>query len=391
MTSGAFVLRQLTSTGRVFGEAIASIGPAQAKSLRRFSYAWRRVLRGRDTPLTRMVLEQEGQRLKAAVELLPESERYEAAMAIHMRVTTVFVQDIDSLLAVAKATSTLLDPAREKLVAHVVNGIHLEVADLFKRAGAGEKLSAIDNVVVKDFATLKALTGSRFDDVLLEIVRESVRQLKSSAGAPVASVSSRLNSIQGAVAQAGFFSSAEFRSWLATGLVAVRRQMRGLRRTWTATVVTEGRIYLARRIPTGGYVLEEFVDGAIVTHEKTAASGRLAKGFLSRSAQVKAELRVSALPQNLRDELRRTPGWGSEAAVMFIPSGSGYKVLELVAPPVGLEPERMLIAAAGGVWPANLSVPPSVARTITAQGPLTRDACRSIGSFVLRKARALLE
>ena len=132
------------------------------------------------------------------------------------------------------------------------------------------------------------------------------------------------------------------------------------------------------------------MDGAIVVHESTAQAGRLPRGFPRFTAQVKAEVDISALPQNLRDELRRTPSWGSEDAIMLIPSGKNYRALQVTPPPEGLGLERVLIAAEGGRWPSNLVVPPSVYQTLKAEGPLTRDACRAIASFALSKTRAAL-
>jgi hypothetical protein len=164
-----------------------------------------------------------------------------------------------------------------------------------------------------------------------------------------------------------------------------------LGRGWTTAAITEGRIYLAIRTKNGRYMIREYVDGAIVSYEKVA-SERLAKGFVGFSAQVKVEEEISALAQNLQDELRRTPGWGSSDSILLFPSGGGsYKAMQMIPPPSSITPERMLIAAEGGRWPLSPELPASVAKTIKAEAPLTRDACRSFAGHALDTASAALQ
>jgi len=162
----------------------------------------------------------------------------------------------------------------------------------------------------------------------------------------------------------------QFRVIVASKLKDIRLPVRlALGPGWTTAAITEGRIYLAIRTKKGSYMIREYVDGAIVSYEKIA-SERLAKGFVGFSAQVKVEEVISALAQNLQDELRRTPGWGSSDSILLIPSGGGsYKAIQMIPPPLSFTPERMLIAAEGGRWPLSPELPASNAKTIKAEDP----------------------
>jgi hypothetical protein len=408
---GASILkaRRLASVGRVFGDAIRSLGPAEAASLKRFGNAWRAVLRGQDTPAIRSVLLNEGDRLRAAVERLPNATasdaatRYDAAMALWSRApgrstgaakagqtATDVADELKRLATLAQDTSTLLEPAREKLVAGLTRELGNHIGDLFKRAGAGQKLARHEQEALIHLLELKTITGGDFQDVIEELSRESVRQLKDSAIAPLKRTASKVNALQGAVAQGAFLTSNQFKTALRRRLLETQRNVRKyLDRKWTTSAITQGRIFIVKK-SAGGFTLVEYVDGALVVHEARVVTGRLAKGFVDFSAQVKAEVRVTALPQNLHDELRRTPDWATHDAILMIPSGKNYRVLQLVAPPIEMPPQRLLIAAEGGTWPANIQVPPSVYGTLAADGPLTRDGCRAVARYVLSRARAAL-
>jgi len=338
------------------------------------------ILRGEDTPQTRAVLAGEAERLKAFVNLLPEEDQYEAAMALHARNPRWI--DIDKqLIAKAKTTSVFLDPARELLVGDVAAVFHNEINQLLKRAVSGQQLGQAEADLVTHLSALKALTTTEYDAVLTELARESVYQLKDTASGTLRRVSSKLNSMQGAVAQVSFFRSRQFRQFLGDRLNELRGQVReALGSGWTTTAVAEGRIYIAKRLQSG-YSLTEFVDGAVVGQE-IAAQGRLNRGFVAFSAQVKAEQRVTAWYQNMLDAVRQTPEFASYDAILFIPSGKQYTPLQLVQPPTSITPQRMLIAAPGGKWPSDLNPPAAVAKTVRVKGPLTRDGCRSLGQVL---------
>jgi hypothetical protein len=384
-------LTRVPSAGRLFAEAFASLGPEVAQLFKRWANGWRLILAGRDTASSRAQLAKDAARLKVWVEKLPELERYEAAMALHTRVPRTL--SVDSVLAkLARETSLLLEPGMEKLVGNAVRALDQELRNLLKRAQSGGQLSATERKLLPHLQALKSLTGAEYDDAIEELVRECVRQLKSTPTGELKRVASKVNSIQGAVAQGVFFRSRKFINLIAQRLRTTRREVtKLLGKKWTTSVIREGRIYIARRTAKGEYVLEEFVDGAIVAHEKLAPSGRLARGFLDFSAQVKAELNISALSQNLRDELRRTPGWGSEDAILLIPSGKGFRALQLVPPPATMKPQRVLIAAPGGQWPKEIPQPASVYNTFKAEGDLSRDACRELARYLLAKVRGALK
>ena len=391
MISDLLKLTRIPSAGRLFAEAFASLGPEAAQLFKRWANGWRLVLAGRDTAQSRAQLAKDAARLKMWVEKLPELERYEAAMALHTRVPRSIAAN-SLLTKIAKEMSLLLEPGMEKLVSDAVRALDHELSNLFKRVRSGAKLSATEQQLLPHLRALKSLTGAEYDDAVEELVRECVRQLKSTPTAELKRAASKINSIQGAVAQAVFFRTRQFINLIAKRLRETRREVRKLfGKKWTTSVIREGRIYIARRSKNGDFLLEEFVDGAIVAHEKLAPSGKLAKGFLDFSAQVKAELNVSALSQNLRDELRRTPGWGSEDAILLIPSGKNYRALQLVPPPATIKPQRVLIAAPGGKWPTIVPQPASLGNTFKAEGDLSRDACREVAKYLLGKVRAALK
>jgi hypothetical protein len=228
------------------------------------------ILRGEDTPQTRAVLAGEAERLKAFVNLLPEEDQYEAAMALQARNPRWI--DIDKqLIAKAKTTSVFLDPARELLVGDVAAVFHNEINQLLKRAVSGQQLGQAEADLVTHLSALKALTTTEYDAVLTELARESVYQLKDTASGTLRRVSSKLNSMQGAVAQVSFFRSRQFRQFLGDRLNELRGQVReALGSGWTTTAVAEGRIYIAKRLQSG-YSLTEFVDGAVVGQENRRA------------------------------------------------------------------------------------------------------------------------
>jgi len=392
LTGPALKFARLQGTGRLLVEAIGSLGTAPANTYKRWANAWRLVLAGRDTPQSRAVLAGEARKLKKYLESLPEKERYEAAMAIHMRVPRS-VADDPLLAKLAKETSTLLEPGMEKLVGEVARALHHEIGHLMGSLVTGKALSAQAKTTLKYVQAFKAVTGDKYDEAVEELARETVRQLKATPKGPVKRIGSKVNSVQGAVAQAAFFRAKQFRNKLRDTLretVPLVKKLLGSK--WTTSTITEGRIYLATKTKSG-FTIDEFVDGAVVVHESAARAGRLPRGFPRLTAQVKAELDISALPQNLQDELRRTPNWGSEDAIMLIPSGKSYRALQVVPPPEGLGVERLLIAAEGGTWPKDLTnlMIPSVYQTLKAEGPLTRDACRAISKFALSKASAALK
>jgi len=390
MTGEALKFARLRSTGRLIVEAIGSLGSKPANSYKRWANAWRLVLAGQDTPQTRAVLAAEARRLKGYLKDLPDPEQYEAAMAIHTRVPRS-VPDDPLLAKLAKETSKLLEPGLEKLVGEAVRALHHEIGHLMASLASGKALSAEAKATLQHLQALKAVAGEGYDDAVEEIARETVRQLKATPTSPLRRIGSKVNAVQGAVAQAAFFRAKQFRAALRNKLretIPLVKKLLGAR--WTTSTITEGRIFLATKTKNG-FLIQEYVDGAIIVHESTAQAGRLARGFPRFTAQVKAEVDISALPQNLRDELRRTPNWGSEDAIMLIPSGKNYRALQVVPPPEGLGLERVLIAAEGGRWPTNLLVPASVYQTLKAEGPLTRDACRAIASFALSKTRAALK
>lgn len=391
MIADLLKLTRVPSTGRLFSEAFASLRPEAAQLFKRWSNGWRLVLAGRDTARSRAQLAKDGARLAVWVEKLPEPERFAGGMAIHTRVPRSM--SVDSALAkLARETSQLLEPGMEKLVAEAVRVTDQELRNLLKRAQSGGKLSVNEQRVVPHLRALKVLTGAEYDATIEELVRECVRQLKSTPTGELKRAASKVNSIQGAVGQSAFFRSPDFVNLIAKRLRTTRPQVtKLLGEKWTTSVIREGRIYIARRTAKGEYTLEEFVDAAIVAHEKLAPSGRLAKGFLDFSAQAKVELNISALRQNLRDKLRETPGWGSEDPILLIPSGKGFRALQLVPPPVTVKPQRVLIAAPGGQWPKEVPQPASVYDTFKAEGALSRDACRDVAKYMLAKVRAALK
>lgn len=389
-SSAAWSFRRLPNVGRLFVKAIGSLGLEEAQTVKRWANAWRLVLRGEDTAATRAALARDAARLRRYLERLPEAERYEAAMAIHTRVPRSVAND-PLLSGLVKDLSILLEPGLEKQVSEAVRAIHREIGLIFGAANTGKTLTKVASGVLPHLQALKAMTGTSYAATIEEIVRETVRQLRSTPNGEIKRIGSKLNSVQGAVAQAAFFRATQFRRMIAMRLKQTRLLVRTILGTkWTTSVITEGRIFIATKTK-GGYRIQEFVDGAIVVHEKAAAPGKLAQGFPRFTAQAKAEVDITALSQNLQDELRRTPNWGSEDAIMLIPSGSGYKALQVVPPPAGLDLERVLVAAEGGRWPKNLIAPPSVLETLMADAPLTRDACRKIAAFVLSKTRAALK
>src|SRR5262249_10948800 len=366
-------LSVLRSAGRIFGEAIGSLGPEAAASFNRWANAWRLHLSGAATAETLATLKHEADLPLKQLQKLPDAEQYEAAMALFSRMPRTIALDA-ALMAKLLRLSVRLEPAREQLVVKVAQALHQEINGILKREADGQTLSLIEQDVLPHINSLKSLLGSQYDDFITELSREGVRSLKKTAGSQVAAVAGQLNAIQGAVGQIAFFRTAQFRLIVASKLKDIRLLVRQeLRRRWTTAAITEGRIYLAIRTKNGRYMIREYVDGAIVSYEKVA-SERLAKGFVGFGAQVKVEEEISGLAQTLQDELRRTSGWGSSDSILLIPSGGGsYRALQMVPPPLSITPERMLIAAEGGRWPLSPELPASVAKTIKAEAPLTRD------------------
>src|SRR5262249_22506823 len=105
----------------------------------------------------------------------------------------------------AHTTSIFLDAPLEALVGDVTAVLHNEINVLLKRAAAGEALSDADKTLVPHFSALKTLTGDQYDELMIELAREAVYQLKDSVKGTVKRVASKVNSMQGAVAQSGFF------------------------------------------------------------------------------------------------------------------------------------------------------------------------------------------
>jgi hypothetical protein len=384
-------LSLLRSAGRIFGEAIVEVSPEASASFGRWANAWRLYLRGEATPETLATLKQEMEFLaEQSKKLKNESEQISAMMELFGRTPKDIPLDPNLLARVARA-SKVLDPAREQLVVKAAQALHAAFTDLVQRETAGAALSEAEKRVLPHLKELKGLLGNRYDDFASELSRECVAQLKSSAAAPLALTASKLNSIQGAVGQFAFFRTRQFRLIVASKLKDLRKAVReAFGRGWTAAAITDGRIYTIVKLPTGEFVMREYVDGAIACYEKVA-QGRLSKGFLGFGAQVKVERRISAMPQNVLDAVRENPVWEEGGAILLIPTGgNAYKPLQMVPPPASIVPERMLMAAEGGRWPSNPLLPAGLAKTIRADAPLTRDACRSIGEFVLDEIAAAL-
>lgn len=391
-----FKLYRLKTYGRLAYAALQAVGGKTTQALRRFDQLWLKALRGELSPQQWRLLEKDGNVLKAAVETLPEAERYEAAMALHIRGPRGLALDPEllktALGAVAKL-SKILDPDREKLVAGVAKAVHNSFDDLVRRAGKGVKLQNDEQAVLDAITQLRKVAGTEYDNIVTELARESVRLLREDGSKVVKRVSTgKVSNLQGAVAQFAFFAAREFKLTVVKQAKAARQMVARFKlRGWAVSALTEGRIYLVRRLPSGGYAYFEFVDGAVLVAERAAGSAKLPRGFLHFAAQVKAEQKISALPQQLQDLIRTTPDFGDYGPVLLHPSGKGYKAVQLVAPPVNWTTERVAIAAEGGVWPdLNIPQPTSVGSVGVMVGPMSRDQANALARRALNAASAAL-
>lgn len=317
-------------------------------------------------------------------------------MALHIRGPRGLALDPELLKTALRAVAKLskfLDPEREKLVAGVAKAVHKSFADLVQRARKGATLHSHEQEALAAIEQLRKVAGTEFDNVVTELARESVRLLQEEGSKAIKRVSTgKISNLQGAVAQLAFFSAREFKALLAMQVKAARLLVARFKlRGWAVSALTEGRIYIVRKLPNGSYAYFEYVDGAVLVAERAADSTKLPRGFLHFAAQVKAEKQISALPQQLQDIIRATPDFGDYGPVLLHPSGKGYKAVQLVPPPTSWSTTRVAIAAEGGIWPnLNIPQPASLGDSGVMVGPMSRDQCNAVARRALNAVSAAL-
>ena len=383
---GPVLSHVLPSTGRRFADLIPHLEADIAAVANRWMNTYPMILNGRASGDLVRQYQDDFLLLGEWVDRnLKGEERRAAIAAIFSRIPEGIRSD-KAVKELAAALTRQLD-TQQRLAVELSAWLRGKSADLARLEAAGT-LDAKQKAFLDHVREFQRIVGEDFDACLDELSAELVWYLKMErAGAR--SVDSFINNIQGSVGQAAALRSQVYRKLIDEELQRLRRLVpEVMGPDWVVTEVRTGRIYTARI--ENGVKTAEYVDGAIIVHQKVADPGKLPKGFIVVGTEAKAVLDVSTLLAQMERGASRLPGLSDENMLLFLWEGQ-YRAIEHVAAPLSLNPKRYLIAAEGGKLPENLALPILDAEHRMLEPTISRELCRNLAWWLLRRAEEMLK